>query len=232
LLKELRQLYPRLKVVIFTGYPDYFEHTIALRLGASFYFEKVRKQIPVEPSKRDRFFAALHKIFEAEPVQENTTKIGPTRPLSIFCSYSHRDLSLRNKLEDHLSSLRRSGIISTWHDREIGAGREWAAEIDEHLNASDIILLLISAHFMASDYCNDIEVKKALERHSAGEARVIPIILRPVLWHDSPFHKLQALPSDGKAVTSWQDREAAFKNIAEGIRGVIDDIHNYGSASV
>jgi hypothetical protein len=114
-------------------------------------------------------------------------------------------------------------MISTWHDRRIGPGREWACEIDERLNTADIILLLISANFMASDYCNDVEISRALERHDVGEARVIPVILQPVDWQSAPFGKLQALPSDGKPVTRWANREEAFLNIARGIRTVIEE---------
>jgi len=58
----------------------------------------------------------------------------------------------------------------------------------------------------------------ALERHSRGECAVIPIILRPVDWSHAPFANLQALPRDGKPVTTWNNREQAFANIAEGIR--------------
>jgi hypothetical protein len=98
-------------------------------------------------------------------------------PVEIFISYSHKDDRLRERLEAHLSLLRRQGIISAWHDRRITAGREWAGAIDEHLNSAAVILLLASADFLASDYCYEKEMTRALERHSAGEAWVIPVIL-------------------------------------------------------
>ena len=79
-----------------------------------------------------------------------------------------------------------------------------ADAIDEHLEAADVVLLLISADFLASDYCYDTEMKRALEKHKAGKARVIPIIIRPVDWKGAPFGELQALPKNAKAVTSWQ----------------------------
>ena len=111
----------------------------------------------------------------------------------VFFSYSHNDEELRDKLEKHLSSLKRQSVISLWHDRSISAGNEWAGQIDQHINSAQIILLLVSADFLSSDYCYDIELSRALERHKAGEATVIPIILRPVDWRGSPFSKLQAL---------------------------------------
>src|SRR5437016_3708622 len=97
-------------------------------------------------------------------------------PVSVFYSYAHQDEALRQQLETHLSLLRRQGLISEWHDREILPGAEWGREIDEHLETASIILLLISADFLASDYCYDKEMTRALERHQRGEVRVIPII--------------------------------------------------------
>jgi WD40 repeat protein len=146
------------------------------------------------------------------------------QPIEIFFSYSHKDQRFRDQLETQLSVLKREGLISTWYDRKIGAGEEWAGKIDEHLNSARIILLLVSADFIASDYCYDIEMKRALERHEAGEAKVIPIILRWVNWQIAPFSKLQALPRGAKPVTAWTDRDEAFFEITREIRGIIEDL--------
>ncbi len=146
-----------------------------------------------------------------------------TKPIELFISYAHKDQHLRDQLETHLGSLKRDGFISTWHDRDIKAGEEWAGIINEHLNTAHIILLLVSPDFTASEYCNDIEVKRALERHTAGEAYVIPVILRRVDWRNTPFGKLQALPKDAKPVTSWKNRDEAFFDIAQGIRRVVEE---------
>ncbi len=107
------------------------------------------------------------------------------------------------------------------HDRKIVAGEEWEHRIDEWLKTAQVILLLISADFLASDYCFGVEMKMALERHERGEAKVIPVIVRPVDWKGSPFSKLQFLPRDGKAVSQWATRDEAYKNITEGIREAI-----------
>lgn len=146
------------------------------------------------------------------------------KPLEIFFSYSHKDQRLRNQLEIQLSLLKREGLITSWYDHKITAGYEWASKIDEHLNSAQIILLLISPDFMASDYCYDKEMQRALERHEAREARVIPIILRPVDWKKAPFGKLKALPIDGKPVTKWTDSDSAFYDIALGIRKVVEEL--------
>lgn len=147
------------------------------------------------------------------------------QPTELFFSYSHKDEPFREQLETHLSMLKRQGLIKPWHDRMITAGDEWKGQIDDNLNAADIVLLLITANFLASDYCYDIEMTRAMERHEIGEARVVPIILTPVEgWRHSPFAKLQLLPKDGKPVTKWDDRDEAFVNVAQGIRRVIESI--------
>jgi CHASE2 domain-containing sensor protein len=139
-------------------------------------------------------------------------------------SYSHRDDSLREELETHLALLKRQGVIAPWSDRKILAGEDWAGRIDERFKAADIILLLVSADFLRSNYCYEIEMQNALERHHAGTARVVPIILRDVDWHSAPFGKLQALPRDGKAITLWTNRDEAWASVARGIREMIDDL--------
>src|SRR5437660_7285449 len=133
-----------------------------------------------------------------------------TGVLELFYSYAHKDERLRNELNKHLYNLKRQGLILGWYDRDISAGTDWEQAIDSHLNSAQIILLLISPDFMASDYCYSIEMERALERHEAGEARVIPILLKTVDWKGAPFSKLQVLPRNRKAVASWRDRNAAF----------------------
>src|SRR5579859_1437165 len=108
-------------------------------------------------------------------------------PVEVFYSYAHEDEVLRNELEKHLSILQRLGLISSWHDRQIVAGTDWAKAIDTHLETASLILLLVSSDFLVSDYCYGVEMKRALERHQMKEARVIPILLRPVEWKGAPF---------------------------------------------
>jgi hypothetical protein len=148
---------------------------------------------------------------------------GPTG-IKLFCSYSHRDEPIRNELAKHLKLLERQGLVRSWDDRQIGAGDLWKQEIDRNLQEADIILLLISADFLASDYCFDIEMKTALERHTAGDALVIPIILRPVDWQATPFGALQALPRDGKPVTTFENLDVALQHVAAGIRAAIEKL--------
>jgi TIR domain len=142
--------------------------------------------------------------------------------VEIFFSYAHEDEALRDQFAKHLKLLERQGVITAWYDRDITAGEEWKKAIDSHLESANIILLLVSADFLASDYCYDIELKRALERHDRNEARVIPVILRSVEWQNSPLGKLSALPTDGKPITSWLNQDEAFTNVVRELRRVID----------
>jgi internalin A len=140
--------------------------------------------------------------------------------LRLFYSYSHKDESLRDRLSTHLKLLQRQGMIETWHDRNINAGDDWKQKIDDNLERADIVLLLVSADFIASDYCYEKEMKRALERHNNGEAVVIPVIVRDVNWMTAPFARLQGLPQDGLAVTLWPDQDSAWRNVSDGIEKV------------
>ncbi len=147
--------------------------------------------------------------------------------IKIFFSYAHKDEDLRDELIKHLSEWKRQGLISIWHDRNINAGTEWQREIDIHLNTAQIILLLVSPDFMASEYCSSIEAQRAMERHEAGTACVIPVILRPVHWQDAPFGKLYALPTNAEPVRSprWHSQDEAFFDVAKGIYTVITELN-------
>ena len=216
-------------------------------LAEAYYQRGLTYQAVNQPNEGNICFERAIQIFEqirapkqVERVQaalENevvlTSKVAPTQDVAlilanqeikIFFSYSHQDEHLRSQLAKHLSALQQNGKIIGWHDRQIGAGQEWQGEIHHHLETSHIILLLVSSDFIASKYCYDIEVKRAMERHDAGEARVIPIILRPVDWEDIHLGRLQALPKGGVPVTSWQNQDEAFLDISKGIRIVVDEI--------
>ena len=146
----------------------------------------------------------------------------PDPMAKIFFSYSHKDEALRDELETHLAMLRNEGLIESWHDRRILAGDQFDQSIDIELENANIILLLVSPDFLASSYCYDIEMKRAMERHDADEARVIPVILRPCEgWTRAPFGKLLAAPRDGKPVTKWPDRDEAFGDVARQIRDAL-----------
>jgi hypothetical protein len=146
-------------------------------------------------------------------------------PFEVFISYAHKDRELQDELATHLSLLRRQNIITAWYDSDIIAGTDWNEQILEHLNSARIILLLVSADFLASDFCYSTEMTQALNRHDAKQACVIPIILRPIDWRNGPFAKLQVLPTGGKPVTQWPTHDEALEGIVQGIRRAIGDLN-------
>lgn len=135
------------------------------------------------------------------------------KPLRTFCSYSREDEEYLNKLRTGLRGLERHGLIELWHDRMIVPGSEWDEAINKELEAADVILLLVSPTFMASDYAFEEEFARAVERHERGEALVIPIIVRPADWEWPPLNKLQAVPRDAKPITTWTNQDEAWLDV-------------------
>lgn len=144
--------------------------------------------------------------------------------LDVFISYSHKDDEFRERLDVHLALLQRQDVIRVWHDRRIGAGKDIHGEISENLETADIVLLLVSPDFLASDYCYDREMVRAMERHKEGAVRVIPVILRVCDWHGAPFGHLKVVPRDGQPITKFTDRDEGFTEVAKAIRSVAAEL--------
>lgn len=142
----------------------------------------------------------------------------------LFFSYSHKDEDLRDQLEVHLATLKHQKIIESFHDRRIMAGADLGNEIDAALNEADIILALVSPDFIASNYCYSIEMARALERHRAGQASLIPVILRHCDWPNTPLAELRGTPRDNIPVMAWPDRDEALSDVARDIRRVAEEI--------
>lgn len=135
--------------------------------------------------------------------------------MEVFCSYSHKDEQYRREFETHIALMKRQNLIQIWQDRKIIAGEDWAGEIDVHLNSADIVALFVSADFLASDYCYEKEMMRAMERHNTEKVPVVPVIVRQCDWHDAPFGKLQPIPTNGKPVTSWDNTDEAWTEVAK-----------------
>ncbi len=202
--------------------------------SVSFYFPRLPKELTGLGRELRRLYTSGRvvpdRVVESTRVSVTEEDIAvSTDPLSdatkravkVFYSYAHEDESHRQELEKALASLRRGGEIEEWHDRKITAGEEWRQAIDRNLELADLIILLVSRDFMNSDYCHDVEVKRALERHREGSARVVPIIVRPSDWQVEGFAILQALPTNGRAVTTWPNEDEAWLDITWGLRRVI-----------
>jgi CHASE2 domain-containing sensor protein len=142
----------------------------------------------------------------------------------IFISYFHTDKELLDKLTAHLSTLKREKVITAWNESEISAGNERTEEIEKRLKSARVILLLISSDFIASEENWQRDVMWAMERYEKKEARVIPVLLRDCDWENTPFGKLQPLPRKALPITSWQNQDEAFTDIAKGIRQAVQEV--------
>ena len=142
--------------------------------------------------------------------------------MKAFISYSHRDRAALERLHTHLAVLRSDGRLDEWFDREILAGEEIDSEIEERLESSELFLLLVSPDFLASDYCVNREMKRALERHRSGAARVVPIVIEPCDWASTALRDLKALPQDGRPVSEWTNENNAFLDVVQELRRMLD----------
>ncbi|WP_251358153.1 TIR domain-containing protein [Kangiella sp. TOML190] len=142
----------------------------------------------------------------------------------VFVSYSHKDEQLKEDFFEHLAPLKRNGQIDVWHDRDINAGNDWKEKIDENLENADIIILLISSSFLASDYCYSIEMKRAIERKQDGKAEIILVILRPCHWQILEFSRYQGLPKDGVPIINWDNPDEGWLDVVNGISTTIEDM--------
>lgn len=155
------------------------------------------------------------------------TEMAATQPIKIYLSCSQEDHELGRKLKEHLGVLERDGEVTVWQNWDISPGVERADEMAKHLNSASIILLLISSSFFASAEQSDYEEPQAIKKHKAKEACVIPVILRPCDWKSAELSNLQALPRNSQAITSWQNQDEAFKEVADEIRNAIKNKSDY-----
>jgi len=220
---QLRQIIPRIPVVVMSGSvlpPE--DQAICEEQGfpvlrkpflASDVMNQIRKQLRLRTLK-----VGTSKRLKRKGVGTSS------RALKVFFAYSHCDEKMRDRLDAHLSTLKRMWLIDTWHDRKITAGDDIDDKIDCYLGTADLILLLVSPDFLSSDYCYKREMRRALARHRKGDARVIPVILRPVDWDKTPFARLLAVPKDGKPITRFTNRDAGYLDAAKAIRKAAEEL--------
>ncbi|WP_207217493.1 MULTISPECIES: toll/interleukin-1 receptor domain-containing protein [Sorangium] len=144
--------------------------------------------------------------------------------MEVFISHAPADRSHRTRLEVHLGLMVRQKLIRTWHRAHVEPGEEPSRETAAHLDAARMVLLLVSAHFLAQDDCYEEEMMRALERHDAGEARVVAILVHECDWQSAPFARLDPLPTGGKPVSSWRNRHEAWAAVARGVRTAAEQL--------
>lgn len=143
-------------------------------------------------------------------------------PIKIFISYDSNDEKHLRALETHLAPLRRQQLIDDWHARKIEFGEDSNRVADRQLEAAAIILLLVSPDFLHSTGRTHAETMRALARQEAGEATVIPILVRACDWRSSPFGTLHVLPDREKPVTKWDDHDTAWESVVGQIRRAVE----------
>jgi internalin A len=147
------------------------------------------------------------------------------RAARVFVSYSHKDERQLNELKTHLSPLERLKLIETWYDRRIVAGEDFGQKINENIDSADVVLLLISSDFIASKYCYEVEMKRALERRDNGEALVVPVIVRKVNWKVIPeLSKLEVVPKDGRPVPDWPTKDSGWCDVSERVQAMLEAV--------
>ena len=143
--------------------------------------------------------------------------------IKVFLSYSSKDERLKKQLDRHLSSRKSRGVIDTWEEEKISAGKNKEQAISKHFEEANIILCLISPEFVNCDYCYTIQLPRALEKKRSGEAKVIPILLRDVDWSITPFGELglQVLPRNKVPIASASNRDRAMREVVQEIARVV-----------
>jgi hypothetical protein len=145
------------------------------------------------------------------------------KEVQIFLSYAHRDEPLAQELLKHLQLLKRQSMVTIWSTNNIYPGQAYTQAIHNHLSSAQLILLLISPDFLSSEDTYDVSLQ-AMTRHRTGETRVIPILLRPTDWKVAPFGRLAPLPTNGRPLTTWTNRDLAYLDIVEAIRETMKDL--------
>lgn len=143
----------------------------------------------------------------------------------VFVSYSHADEAERVRLDVHLAPLAREGLIDLWCSRIIAPGSDWQRDIENEIEHADIVILLVTADFVASAYCFEKELATALRRHREGGVRIVPVLVKPVDFAHMPFGRFQALPRDLRPISTWDDADVAWLEVAHGVRELVEDIY-------
>ncbi len=143
--------------------------------------------------------------------------------MQAFISYSHNDEHYLDLLVKHLAQLKRDGHLQEWTDKAIEAGSNLDEAVASGLNSANLFIALLSPDYLNSNYCYEIEFKKAQEMHEEGQLRIIPIVVEDCDWLNSPFSKLKAIPKDGLAISRWSNQNTAMLDVIQNLRKVLQN---------
>lgn len=207
-----------------------FMESLLINLGVAAADKHDRQKLLVNTAHKGYFREDLFpRIFKNVTPESSQSPAAPERPYktpTFFISYADRDKEFKNELQKHLSGLKRINLIRDWEGRAILPGQDWEDEIRQKLEQAEVVLFLVSSDFLASEYINDVEIKKTIERHSQGRVRIIPIILRPCDFDSLPIKRYQALPEGARAISLWENKDEAYLNIVNRIKDVLKQMSN------
>ena len=162
----------------------------------------------------------VNAVKRADAYDENRRE---RSPVTAFVSYAHEDERYARQLLEAMAGLRLEGLVRDWHDRRISPGEDWAQVIDEAIENSDLVLLIVSSSFLSSAYCTGVEMKRALELHETGRLVLVPVIARPSDWR-SLLGRFQSLPTDGKPISTHPNADAAYLDVVLALRKLIKSL--------
>ena len=159
--------------------------------------------------------------------ESEMTKTHLCTPVRLFYSYSHADETYREEMEKSLSLLKQESLLSDWSDQKIIPGESISAKIREEMDKANIFAFLISPDFINSEECRK-EWEYAYELCTTGRAGFrIPIVVRVCPWLDMlKSDDVKALPKDGKPVSLYEHQDAAWLEVYQGIKEIVNETRN------
>jgi len=177
--------------------------------------------LATDPLNRPRSASILCELLTATgQVAAAQTKTGASK--HAFVSYSHRDKRWLERVADHLRPLERDGRLVLWSDQKIRPGTDWRAEIADALQNCSCAVLLVSSHFLASDFCVNDELPVLLDAAAMHGLSIFPVILSPCHLESSPrLAALQAVNSPSRTLMDC-DRAEQERILAQLAKSIAD----------
>jgi Glycerol-3-phosphate dehydrogenase len=196
-------------------------------LGESLDIDESRNRLMTQPSMSSLTVSDRHAtgVTGTGDQQSDSLPIA-SLPLKLFIIYPAREIRMFMHLKVHMSSLLNEDqrLLHLNGVYELPENIYATLSINERIKNADLILLLVSAHFLHYYYYKPVVLQDIIKQQQSMRVRVIPIILRPADWDTTPLGVLNSLPTNGKPITEWRNRDSAFLDVVNGIRAAIDDL--------